>query len=100
VEAEFHDGDDPVQPVVLWGRLSRSRSGGNISFPDRPSRRDRAVHGHDGSFGGFEAILTRYIEKDLTLVALANLTDVDLKRITEHTAKLLRDERHYKVPPP
>jgi hypothetical protein len=50
--------------------------------------------------GGFEAILTRYIEKDLTLVALANLTDVDLKRITEHTAKLLRDEWHYKVPPP
>jgi CubicO group peptidase (beta-lactamase class C family) len=60
----------------------------------------QTVHGHDGSFGGFEAILTRYIEKDLTLVALANLTDVDLKRITEHTAKLLRDERHYKVPPP
>jgi hypothetical protein len=48
------------------------------------------VHGHDGSFGGFEAILTRYIEKDLMLVALANLSDVDLERITEHTAKLIR----------
>jgi hypothetical protein len=49
------------------------------------------VHGHDGSFGGFEAILTRYIERELTLVALANLTDVNLKRIAEHTAKLLRE---------
>jgi hypothetical protein len=60
----------------------------------------QTVHGHDGSFGGFQAIQIRYIEKDLTLVALANLTDGDLKRIAEHTAKLLREERHYKVPPP
>jgi len=50
----------------------------------------QTVHGHDGSFRGFEAILTRYIEKDLTLVALANRSDVDLERITEHTAKLIR----------
>jgi len=60
----------------------------------------QTVHGHDGSFGGFEAILTRYIEQDLTLVALANLSDVDLKRITERTAKLLREERRDSVPPP
>jgi CubicO group peptidase (beta-lactamase class C family) len=52
-------------------------------------RGGQTVHGHDGSFRGFESILTRYIEKDLTLVVLANLSDVDLKRITEHTAKLL-----------
>jgi CubicO group peptidase (beta-lactamase class C family) len=50
----------------------------------------QTVHGHDGSFRGFEAILTRYIEKDLTLIALANLSDVDLERIIEHTAKLIR----------
>jgi len=37
----------------------------------------QTVHGHDGSFRGFEAILTRYIERDLTLVVLANLSDVD-----------------------
>ena len=53
-------------------------------------RDEQTVHGHDGSFRGFEAILTRYIEKDLTLVALANLSDVDLERITEHTVKLIR----------
>jgi CubicO group peptidase (beta-lactamase class C family) len=51
------------------------------------------VHGHDGSFRGFEAILTRHIEKDLTIVALANLSDADLERITEHTANLMRQER-------
>ena len=45
------------------------------------------------SFVRFEAILTRYIEKDLTIVALANLSDVDLERITEHTANLIRQER-------
>jgi CubicO group peptidase (beta-lactamase class C family) len=50
----------------------------------------QTVHGHDGSFGGFEAILIRYIERALTLVALANLSDVDLELITEHTAKLMR----------
>ena len=50
----------------------------------------QTVHGHDGSFRGFEAILTRYIERELTLVALANRSDVDLERITEHTAKIIR----------
>ena len=53
----------------------------------------QTVHGHDGSFRGFEAILTRYIEKDLTLIALANLADADLAHITEHIAKLIRQER-------
>ncbi|MGC2042984.1 MAG: serine hydrolase domain-containing protein, partial [Pseudolabrys sp.] len=30
----------------------------------------QTVHGHDGSFQGFEAILTRYIEEELTIIAL------------------------------
>ena len=37
----------------------------------------QTVHEHDGSFRGFEAILTRYIEEELTLIALANLVEVD-----------------------
>ncbi len=53
----------------------------------------QTVHGHDGSFRGFEAILSRYIEEELTLIALANLADVDLAHITEHIAKLIRQER-------
>jgi hypothetical protein len=53
----------------------------------------QTVHGHDGSFRGFEAILTRYIEEELTIIALANLADVDLTGVTEHIAKLMRQER-------
>jgi hypothetical protein len=53
----------------------------------------QTVHGHDGSFQGFEAILTRYIEEELTIIALANLAGIDLARVTEHIAKLLRHER-------
>jgi CubicO group peptidase (beta-lactamase class C family) len=43
----------------------------------------QTVHGHDGSFRGFEAILTRYIEQKLTLIALANLAEVDLARVSD-----------------
>jgi CubicO group peptidase (beta-lactamase class C family) len=50
----------------------------------------QTVHGHDGSFRGFEAILTRYIEDDLTIIALANLAEVDLAQITESIAKLMK----------
>jgi CubicO group peptidase (beta-lactamase class C family) len=53
----------------------------------------QTVHGHDGSFRGFEAILTRYLEEGLTLIALANLAEVDLAHITEHIANLIRRQR-------
>ena len=53
----------------------------------------RTVHGHDGSFQGFEAILTRYIEEELTTIALANLADVDLEQVTQHIARLFRQEK-------
>jgi hypothetical protein len=45
------------------------------------------VHGHDGLFRGFEAILTRYLEEDVTIIALANLAEVDLAEITESIAE-------------
>jgi CubicO group peptidase (beta-lactamase class C family) len=53
----------------------------------------QTVHGHDGSFQGFEAILTRYIEEELTIIALANLAEVDLVQVTKHLAELIRQER-------
>jgi len=51
-----------------------------------------------GSFLGFEAILTRFIEEELTIIALANLADVDLTRVTEtycetRAPRLVRQER-------
>jgi CubicO group peptidase (beta-lactamase class C family) len=53
----------------------------------------QTVHGHDGSFQGFEAILTRYIEEELTIIALANLAEVDLAQLTKHLVELIRQER-------
>ncbi|MGA7024582.1 MAG: serine hydrolase domain-containing protein, partial [Pseudolabrys sp.] len=53
----------------------------------------QTVHGHDGSFQGFEAILTRYIEEELTIIALANLAEVDLAQVTKHLAELIHQER-------
>ena len=53
----------------------------------------QTVHSHDGSFQGFEAILTRYIEEELTIIALANLAEVDLAQVTQHLAELMRQER-------
>ena len=53
----------------------------------------QTVHSHDGSFQGFEAILTRYIEEELTIIALANLVEVDLAQVTQHLAELIRQER-------
>jgi CubicO group peptidase (beta-lactamase class C family) len=52
----------------------------------------QTVHGHDGSFQGFEAILTR-IEEELTIITLANLAEVDLAQVTQHLAELIRQER-------
>jgi len=53
-------------------------------------RDGQTVHGHDGSFRGFEAILTRYIEDDVTIIALANLVEVDLKQMVDGIAKLMK----------
>jgi len=53
----------------------------------------QTVHSHDGSFQGFEAILTRYIEEELTIIALANLAEIDLAQVTQHLAELIRQER-------
>jgi CubicO group peptidase (beta-lactamase class C family) len=56
----------------------------------------QTVHGHDGSFRGFEAIMTRYIEDDVTIIALANLADVDLTEITEIIAKRMKKSRGFR----
>jgi CubicO group peptidase (beta-lactamase class C family) len=49
----------------------------------------RTVHRHDGSFQGFEAIVTRYLPDEVTIIALANLADADLARITDDIAELV-----------
>ena len=56
-------------------------------------KRGQTVHGHDGSFQGFEAILTRYIEEELTIIALANLAEVDLEQVTQQIVEFIRQEQ-------
>ncbi|MGA7251050.1 MAG: hypothetical protein WBX35_07355, partial [Pseudolabrys sp.] len=53
----------------------------------------QTVHSHDGSFQGFEAILTRYIEEELTIIALANLAEVDLDQVTQQIVEFIRQEQ-------
>jgi CubicO group peptidase (beta-lactamase class C family) len=53
----------------------------------------QTVHSHDGSFQGFEAILTRYIEEELTIIALANLAEVDLEQVTQQIVEFIRQEQ-------
>ena len=50
----------------------------------------QTIHGHDGSFQGFEAILTRYIEEELTIIALANLKSKLIWRQLPNFTKLIR----------
>jgi CubicO group peptidase (beta-lactamase class C family) len=50
----------------------------------------QTVYGHDGSFRGFEAILMRYVEDDVTIIALANLVEVDLKQMADGMAKRMQ----------
>jgi CubicO group peptidase (beta-lactamase class C family) len=57
---------------------------------DITQRDGQTVHSHGGSFRGFEAILTRYIQDDVTIIALANLVEVDLKQMADGMAKLLK----------
>ena len=73
-------------PVVL-----KSGKAHPYGFAWEITRKGRqTAHGHDGSFQGFEAILTRYIEEDVTIIALANLAEVDLARIAEGIAGLMK----------
>jgi CubicO group peptidase (beta-lactamase class C family) len=73
-------------PVVLnSGKTHPYGFGWEITQKD-----GQTVHGHDGSFRGFEAILTRYIEEDVTIIALANLAEIELTEITESVAKLIK----------
>jgi hypothetical protein len=49
--------------------------------PAHPIRNTKQRYGHDGSFQGFEAILTRYIEEELTIIALANLAELIRRKL-------------------
>ncbi|MGP0020148.1 MAG: serine hydrolase domain-containing protein [Candidatus Sulfotelmatobacter sp.] len=47
----------------------------------------RCIH-HDGSWQGFETAIDRYVNDQLTVVALTNLAGADPGKITQHVAEL------------
>ncbi len=47
----------------------------------------RCIH-HDGSWQGFETAINRYVDDQLTVVALTNLAGAEPGKITQHVAEL------------
>jgi CubicO group peptidase (beta-lactamase class C family) len=47
----------------------------------------RCIH-HDGSWQGFETAIDRYVDDQLTVVALANLADSNPGKIAQHVAEM------------
>ena len=47
----------------------------------------RCIH-HDGSWQGFETAIDRYVDDQLTVVALTNLADASPGKITKHVAEM------------
>jgi CubicO group peptidase (beta-lactamase class C family) len=47
----------------------------------------RCIH-HNGAWQGFETAIDRYVEDQLTVVALSNLEDAEPGKITQHVAEL------------
>jgi CubicO group peptidase (beta-lactamase class C family) len=47
----------------------------------------RCIH-HDGSWQGFETAIDRYVDDQLTVIALANLAESEPGKITQHVAEL------------
>jgi CubicO group peptidase (beta-lactamase class C family) len=52
----------------------------------------RCIH-HDGSWQGFETAIDRYVDDQLTVVALANLADSEPGKITQHVAEIYLAEK-------
>jgi len=52
----------------------------------------RCIH-HDGSWQGFETAIDRYVDDELTVVALTNLADAEPGKITQHVAEMYLAEK-------
>jgi CubicO group peptidase (beta-lactamase class C family) len=52
----------------------------------------RCIH-HDGSWQGFETAINRYVDDQLTVVALDNLADSAPGKITQHVAELYLNDK-------
>jgi CubicO group peptidase (beta-lactamase class C family) len=52
----------------------------------------RCIH-HDGSWQGFETAIDRYVDDQLTVIALSNLADASPGKITQHVAEMYLNEK-------
>ena len=77
---------------LMWNpvRLKNGQANkGNYGFGWFIDKRagHRCIH-HDGSWQGFETAIDRYVDDQLTVVALANLADSEPGKITQHVAEM------------
>jgi CubicO group peptidase (beta-lactamase class C family) len=67
------------------GQTNKGNYGFGWFVDDRAGH--RCIH-HDGSWQGFETAIDRYVDDQLTVVALSNLEGADPGKITQHVAEM------------
>ena len=78
-------------PVRLKdGQLNKGNYGFGWFIDHRAGH--RCIH-HDGSWQGFETAIDRYVDDQLTVIALANLADSEPGKITQHVAELYLEDK-------
>ncbi len=78
-------------PVRLKdGQLNKGNYGFGWFIDNRAGH--RCIH-HDGSWQGFETAIDRYVDDQLTVIALANLADSEPGKITQHVAELYLEDK-------
>ena len=71
--------------AVNGGRPNSGHYGFGWFIDDRNGH--RCIH-HNGSWQGFETAIDRYVDDQLTVVALTNLADAEPGKITQHVAEM------------
>ena len=78
-------------PVKLKnGQANKGHYGFGWFIDDRAGH--RCIH-HDGAWQGFETAIDRYVDDQLSVVALANLEDSKPETITQHVAEMYLAEK-------
>jgi CubicO group peptidase (beta-lactamase class C family) len=78
-------------PVKLKdGQTNKSKYGFGWVIDQRNGH--RCIY-HDGSWQGFETAIARYVDDQLTVVALSNLADADPGKIARHVAEMYLAEK-------
>jgi hypothetical protein len=76
------------QPATLLN--GRKSSYGFAWELERQGGKD--IHYHDGSWQGFETLLIRYVDDNLSVIILANLADAELRRLADRIAAIVNGE--------